>query len=168
MKSSSSFTNVFSIFILIPFLILQSNAQPAMIPSALKGKQPLHLEKVNAKSGEITQRITRRDGTSKDIVIDLTEQLSLIIELKDEPLFIQQLHSTGPLMKKVDPRVHLNQFRSDVTSLHQSLMARTKLHFTPPVIVPRILKSVFRHCSKGSTGHAQSNCSVELCKKGPS
>jgi subtilisin family serine protease len=111
-----------------------------MIPFAIKGKQPLHIEKVNAKPGEIVQRIIRRDGTSKDLIIDLTEQISLIIELKDEPLFIQQLHSTGSLMKSADPRIHVNQFRSDLTSLHQTLMASTKLHLVAPVIVREFSK----------------------------
>jgi hypothetical protein len=140
MSNSSSFTTAFSIFILVLILIVQSSAQPATIPSAIRGKQPLHIEKVNAKPGEIVQRIIRRDGTSKDLIIDLTEQISLIVELRDEPLFIQQLHSPGPLMKRADPRIHLNQFRSDALSLHQSLMASTKLHLAAPVIIREFSK----------------------------
>ena len=100
----------------------------------------MQIETVNAKPGEIVERITRRDGTSKNLIIDMTEQVSLIVELKDEPLFLQQLHSAGSLMKIADPRIHLNQFRSDLSTLHQAAMASTKLQLAAPVIVREFSK----------------------------
>ncbi len=120
--------------------IVQSSAQSPAIPPAIKGKKTLQTETVNAKPGEIVQRITRRDGTSQNLIIDLTEQVSLIVELKDEPLFMQQLHHAGSLMKTSDPRIHLNQFRSDLSTLHQTAMASTKLQLTAPVIVREFSK----------------------------
>ena len=140
MSKSSSFTHAFLTLILVFISIFQSSAQSPAIPAAIKGKKPLHIEKVNAKPGEIVQRITLRNGTTKDIIIDPTEQLSLIVELKDEPLFMQQIHSAGSAIKRIDPHIHLNQFRSDLTSLHQSLSATTKLHLAAPVIVREFSK----------------------------
>ncbi len=140
MCKPSSFTTAISIFFLVLISIVQSIAQSPAIPPSIKGKKPLQIETVNAKPGEIVQRITRRDGTSKDLIIDLTEQVSLIVELKDEPLFMQQLHHAGSLMKTSDPRIHLNQFRSDLATLHQTAMASTKLQLAAPVIVREFSK----------------------------
>ena len=76
MKKSSAITTSISVIIIVLLLFIQSNAQSPIIPPAIKGKKTLQTEEVNAKPGEIVERITRRDGTSKDIVTDLTEQLS--------------------------------------------------------------------------------------------
>ena len=96
-SQQSSFVFKAILFVVLILLVSQAifsqSTHSSAISPVIRGKKTLQIEKVNAKPGEIVQRITRRDGTSKDIVIDLTEQLSLIIELKDEPLFIQQLHS---------------------------------------------------------------------------
>jgi len=140
MCKSSSFTISFLTFFLVLISIVQSSAQSPTILPAVKKKPPLHVETVKTKPGQIVQRIERRDGTSKDVIIDLTEQLSLIVELKDEPLFIQQLHSAGSLMKKSDPRIHLNQFRSDLSTLHQEAMASTKARLASPVIIREFSK----------------------------
>lgn len=129
------------VFILLMFQPVFSQLAPiSAIPPVVKGKKALQIEKVNAKPGQIVERITRRDGTSKDIVVDITEQLSLIVEMKDEPLFIQQLHAAGSLMKNADPRIHLNQFRSDLSTLHQAAMASTKLQFAAPIIIREFSK----------------------------
>jgi subtilisin family serine protease len=135
MKKSSAITTSISVIIIVLLLFIQSNAQSPIIPPAIKGKKTLQTEEVNAKPGEIVERITRRDGTSKDIVTDLTEQLSLIVEMKDEPLLLQQLHSTaGALRKTADPHVHLSQFRSDLLALHKAAIASTRLQLPAPVI----------------------------------
>jgi hypothetical protein len=141
MKKSSAISTSFYIIVIVLLSFIQSNAQSPIIPPEIKGGKTSQIEKINLKPGEIVERITRRDGTSQNITIDLTEQLSLIVELKDEPLFIQQLHSAaGALMKMADPRIHLNQFRSDLSTLYQTAMASTKLRLPAPVIIREFSK----------------------------
>lgn len=121
MTKSSAITASFSVTIIVLLSFIQSYAQSPTTLPAIKGKRAPQIEKVIRKPGEIVERITFRDGSSENITVDLGEQLSLIIEMTDEPLFLQQLHSTaGGLRKISDPRVHLSQFKSDLSSLYQS------------------------------------------------
>jgi hypothetical protein len=65
---------------------------------------------------------------------DLTEMLDLIVEMKDEPLFIKRYKTSGIVVEKSDYANRLMQFHSDIRALHQSAINSLKTTLALPII----------------------------------
>jgi hypothetical protein len=98
---------------------------------------------IDKKPGEIVSLQTLRDGTTKINKVDLAEMVDLIVEMKEEPLFIQQHKTSILLLQKSAYSNRFIQFRSDLGILHQSTVSSLKINVGTPLIKREFHKIFF-------------------------
>jgi subtilisin family serine protease len=113
-------------------------------------KFPLESSKKNVqiiepKDGHSTMFITKREGNIQSHDIDLTEELDIIVEFKEEPLFIQQ-KKKRILAKSITAsffQSRFNQFANDIMQIDQKAAGYTKSSLKPAVIKRQFYKTFF-------------------------
>ncbi len=112
-----------------PYLFLKNNNK-----LSLPRKENARRVLLNSKPGELNNVLIYRDGTTKVKTIDLTEQVNLIVEMKDKPFFLQHSKSDNLTLRKSAYKKRFAQFRSDLLSLQQSSSRLMKIQLAAPTI----------------------------------
>ncbi|MBI3005604.1 MAG: S8 family serine peptidase [Ignavibacteriales bacterium] len=95
---------------------------------------------IRRKPGQVGRVAILRDGTTKTHLVDLTDQVRLIVEFKEEPLFLQQARNSSAVLHKSSVQQRFSQFSSDIASIVHSASAQLKTALAEPVVTRRYYK----------------------------
>ncbi len=107
-------------------------------PSAIYDSK--HRNIIQSNPGQATSVLLSRDGTSKVSQVDMTQQVKLIVEFKDEPMFLQQQHYPSRIFEPSAFQSRQTQFKSDLASLHQSAVKALKVALASLVVTREYYK----------------------------
>jgi hypothetical protein len=113
----------------------------------------------------MTTILVARNGTSRVNQVDMTEQVSLIVEFKDEPMFLQQLHSPYKTLQSSVYQLRHSQFRSDLDALHQTASKSLKVQLVSPVITREFSKVFYGTAVKVPRGMVSQIAQLSYVKR---
>lgn len=125
----------------------------------------VHRTILKSKPGQMTTILVARNGTSRVNQVDLTEQVSLIVEFKGEPMFLQQLHSPSQTLQSSVYQLRHSQFRSDLDALHQTASKSLKVQLVSPVITREFSKVFYGAAVKVPRGMVSQIARLSYVKK---
>ncbi len=125
----------------------------------------VHRTVLKSKPGQMTTILVARNGTSRVNQVDMTEQVSLIVEFKDEPMFLQQLHSPYKTLQSSVYQLRHSQFRSDLDALKQTASKSLKVQLVSPVITREFSKVFYGAAVKVPRGMVSQIAQLSYVKK---
>ena len=127
-------------------LILISDAAYPQNPGSEKSKwvtqKPQNLT-VNSDPATLTTVLVPRSGAPKLQQTDMTQKMNLIVEFKEEPMFVRQLRQGSAITDRSTYESRLAQFRSDIVALRASGFKGLKVPLSNPVVSREYTKVFF-------------------------
>jgi len=152
-------------FILSFFIPFQINAQTAIDNFLTPGDNETFKKIVDYEPGQDIIVIEKNDGKIEIDKNDLTEELGIIVEFRDAPLFINHLKGLNSKLTKSSYQSVFHKFSNDLNQAHEIAYQKYKIQFKYPEIKREFFR-IFNGVSiKITKAHLKYIQSLEYVKK---
>lgn len=111
-----------------PYLYLRNN------PNLEKRITQKNNHLIEKKEGHIVNTLITRDGQIRSNDVDLTEVIDVIVEFKEEPLFIKKRKENYRTLEKSAYKAQTAQFSTDLSNIHRDVSDHLKITLAYPEI----------------------------------